>query len=148
MRGRAVGSPHRRKAQEAREFAEGGRVPTLSIDHCFLGSEEEAAAANPFLIIYDDCSGALFAVAVASKEYEDWLAEYLKAVTDELGYSGARIAVKVDNAPELLRLRAELTSRRSAPTVPITVPVKESKNNGAVEKAVRTWQGQFRIIKD
>ena len=39
-------------------------------------------------------------MAVASKEYGDWLAEYLKAVTDELGYSGARIAVKVDNAPD------------------------------------------------
>ena len=46
-------------------------MPALSIDHCFLGSEEEAAAANPFLIAYDGFSGAMFAVAVASKEYED-----------------------------------------------------------------------------
>ena len=99
-------------------------------------------------MVYDDYSGALFAVAVATKEYEDWLAEYLKAITVELGYGGARIAIKHDNAPELIRLRTELTSRRGAPTVPITVPVKESKNNGAVERAVRTWQGQFRTLKD
>ena len=58
VRGRAMASPHRKKSAEAREFAEGGRVPTLSLDHCFLGSEEEAAAGNPFLIVYDDYSGA------------------------------------------------------------------------------------------
>ena len=36
---------------------------------------------------------------MAGKEYEDWLAEYLKVVTEELGYIGASIAVKLDNAP-------------------------------------------------
>ena len=34
------------------------------------------------------------AVAVATKEYEDWIADYVKAFTDELGYGGTRIAVK------------------------------------------------------
>ena len=71
----------------------GGRVPTLSMDHCFLGSEEEAASANPFLIVYDDYSAAMFAIAVATKEYEDWLAEYVKAIIEELGYGGARVAI-------------------------------------------------------
>ena len=28
------------------------------------------------------------------------------------------------------------------------MPVKESKGKGAVERAVRTWQGQFRTLKD
>ena len=118
------------------------------MDHCFLGSAEESAAANPFLIIYDDHSGSLYAVAVASKQYEDCLADYLKAILDELGYAGTRVAIKCDNAPELVRLRAEVTARRQAPTIPIAVPVKESKGNGAVERAVRTWQGQFRTLKD
>ena len=85
MRGRAVASPHRRRSEAAREFAEGGRIPTISVDHCFLGSAEESAAANPFLIIYDDHSGSLYAVAVASKQYADRLADYLKAILDELG---------------------------------------------------------------
>ena len=87
-------SPHKKKSQEAKDFAQDGRVPTLSIDHGFLGSEEEAAAANPFLIAYDGCTGALFAVAVATKEHEDWLADYLKAALDELGYGGCRVAIK------------------------------------------------------
>ena len=85
MRGRAVASPHRRRSEASREFAEGGRIPTISVDHCFLGSAEETAAANPFLIVYDDYSGAIFAVAVASKQYDDWLADYIKVILDDLG---------------------------------------------------------------
>ena len=87
-------------------------------------------------------------MAVASKECEDSLADYLKAVLDELGYGGCRVAIKCDNARELLKLRDAVSARRSAPTVPITVPVKESRGNGAVERAVHTRQGQFRTLKD
>ena len=148
VRGRAIASPHRTRTDEKREFREDGRVPTISLDHCFLGSEEEAAAGNPFLIIYDDHSEALFAVAVPSKEYQDWFAEPLKSIIDELGYSGVRVALKSDNAKELVRLRTEIAARRSAPSVPLESPVAESKCNGAIEKAVRTWQGQFRTLKD
>ena len=105
-----MASPHRRRSEASREFAEGGRILTISVDQCFLGSVEEVAAANPILIAYDDYSGSFYAVAVASKEYEDWLADYLKVVLDEFGYAGTRVAVKCDNAPELVRLRSELTS--------------------------------------
>ena len=84
MRGRAVSSPHRRKTGERKEDAQEARVPTVSMDHCFLGSEEEAAAGNPFLVIYDDFPESMFAVAVPSKEYQDWLADYVKALMDEL----------------------------------------------------------------
>ena len=148
MRGRAIASPHRRQTERRKEFQDEGRVPTISLDHWFLGSEEEAASGNPFLIVFDDHSESLYAVAVATKEYEDWLAEYVKAIIDELGYSGVRIVIKHDNAKELVRLRSEVAARRTAPTVPIDTPVKESKCNGAVERAVRTWQGQFRTLKD
>ena len=44
-------------------------------------------------------------------------------------------------------LRRLVSAKRSQPTVPLDVPVRESKGNGAVEKAVRTWQGQFRTLK-
>ena len=98
-------------------------MPTISVDHCFLGSEEEEAAGNPFLIIFDDHSESLFAIALATKEYEDWLAEYVKAVIDELGYTGIRIVIKHDNAKELVKLRSEIAARRAAPTVPIDTPV-------------------------
>ena len=67
-----------------------------------------------------------------------WLADYAKALMDELGYGETRIAIKSHNAPELLKLRTEIAPRRRAPTVPITIPIKASKNNGAIERAIRT----------
>ena len=54
--------------------------------------------------------------------------------------------MEMDGAWELLRLRREVTAFRSAPTVPIDLMKKEMKNNGAVEKAVPTWEGQFRTL--
>ena len=55
--------------------------------------------------------------------------------------------MKTDRAREILQLRREVTALRSAPTVPNDVMKKESKSNGAVEKAVQTWEGQFRTLK-
>ena len=70
------------------------------------------------------------------------------AIINELGYGGTRIAIKNGQAPELQRLKREIAARREAPTVPLDVPVKESKGNGAVEKVLLTWQGQFRTLRD
>ena len=58
------------------------------------------------------------------------------------------MAVKCDNAPELVCFRLKVTSECRVPTIPIAVPMNESKGTGAVERAVRTWQGQFRTLKD
>ena len=55
--------------------------------------------------------------------------------------------MKTDRAREILQLRGEVTALRYAPTVPIDVMKKESKNNEAVEMALQTWEWQFRILK-
>ena len=44
-------------------------------------------------------------------------------------------------------LRRAVANSRTSPTVPMDVPVRESKANGAMEKAVRTWAGQFGSLK-
>ena len=75
------------------------------------------------------------------------MVDFVVNVLSELGYAGVKVAMKHDKAPELLDLRRQVSARRAAPTVPIDVPVRESKANGAVEKAVQTWQGQFRTLK-
>jgi hypothetical protein len=148
LAGRAVGSHHQARSDEDREFARSG-APTISMDHCFLGSEADEGSAheNPYLIIFDNASEAIYAVAVASKSVEEWIVEYVVRVIGELGYGGTRVAIKVDNAMELQDLRRQVSARRAAPTVPLNAPVRESKNNGAVENAVRRWQGQFRTVK-
>ena len=55
--------------------------------------------------------------------------------------------MKIGGAKDLQDLRRQVSSKRTAPTVPLDVPTRESKGNGAVERAVRTWEGQFRTLK-
>ena len=103
---------------------------------------------NPFLIMYDADSEAIYCLPVASKAVTEYVVYCVKSVIDELGYGDVRIALKSDAAAELQQLREQVRSLRRAPTTPIDVPVQESKMNGAVERAVRTWEGQFRTIRD
>ena len=44
-------------------------------------------------------------------------------------------------------LRRALANSRASPTDPMDVPVRESKANGGIEKAVHTWAGQLRSLK-
>ena len=147
--GRAVASPHRSRTEEDREFGR-GRIPTISLDHCFLGSkdsEDESAHRNPFLVCYDNETEGIFTVAVASKSTKPWIVEWLKNVLYEFGYGQMKVAIKCDGARELQELRRAVGNSRESPTVPIDVPVRESKANGGMERAVRTWAGQFRTLK-
>ena len=146
--GRASGSPHKSRSDSDREFGR-ERIPTISMDHCFLGSAEDEGKAHssPFLILFDSETEAIYAIAVSEKAVRPWVVDFVVNVLSELGYAGVMVAMKHDKAPELLDLRRQVSARRAAPTVPIDVPVRESKANGAVEKAVQTWQGQFRTLK-
>ena len=97
--GRAVASPHKTRTEEDREFGQ-GRIPTLSFDHCFLGSktDDESAHRNPFLVIYDNETEAIFAIAVPSKAVKPWIVEYVRNIIYELGYAEVKIAIKIDRA--------------------------------------------------
>ena len=44
-------------------------------------------------------------------------------------------------------LRRAIAATRDQPTVPLDVPGRESKGNGGMERAVRTWEGQYRTVK-
>ena len=81
VRGRGVASPHKRRSDEDKEFPQ-GRIPTISLDHCFLGSErsEDSAHSNPFLIIYDNETEGVFAISVTSKATKPWVVEYVKSI--------------------------------------------------------------------
>ena len=148
VRGRGVASPHKKRSDEDKEFPQ-GRVPTISMDHCFLGSEKSEGTAheNPFLVLYDNQTEGIFAISVPSKAIKPWIVEYVKGVVYELGYSEMKIALKSDGARELHELRRAVAGSRVHPTIPIDVPVKESKGNGGMERAVRTWSGQYRTLK-
>ena len=139
-------SPVRGRSEFGRE-----RMATIRLDHCFLGSADDAegrkAHESPFFIFVDSETEAIYALAVADKACKLWAFENVSNVLSELGYVGVNVALKSDAAPELRELKKLGAAKRSSPTVPLEVPVRESKANGAVGRAVRTWQGQFRTLK-
>ena len=78
-RGRVASRPHQRMSEEDPEFSK-GRVPTISLDHCFLGSEDAGphgaavpALDKPLLVMYDADSEAIYCLPVASKEVTDFV---------------------------------------------------------------------------
>ena len=146
VRGRAVSSPHKRRTTEEVEFSQ-NRVPTISVDHCFMSAASEASSEHPFLVLYDNNTGSIYAFATGTKAMKPWVIGYVHSIICELGYGGVRIAFKSDRAAELIQLRQEVARLRTAPTVPILSATKESKSNGDMERAVRTWQGQYRTLK-
>ena len=102
--------PHRKRSEEDREFSK-GRVPTISPDHCFLGSEDQGpdgeavpALETPFLIMYDADSDAIYSLPVSSKAVAEQVVYCVKKVI-ELGYREVRIAFKSDAALELKQIR-------------------------------------------
>ena len=73
------------------------------MDRCFLGtmSNDESAHENPFLVLSDNETEAMFAIAVVSKSTKEWIVEFVKQVVYELGYSELKVAIKCDGAEEL-----------------------------------------------
>ena len=94
--GRAAGSPHKARSDDDRDFGR-ERIPTISLDHCFLGSatdeEGKKAHESPFLILFDSDTEAIYALAVAEKACKPWVVEFVSNVLVELGYSGVKVAL-------------------------------------------------------
>ena len=100
-----------------------------------------------WLIVYDANSEALLALPIGTKEAKKWEMVCVKNFIDQLGYGGVRVGIKHDNAKEFMAIRRGVAQLRGAPTTLIKVPVRESRANVASERAVRTWECQYRTIK-
>ena len=85
---------------------------------------------------------------VASKAVINYVVYRGKSVIDELGYSDVRIAPESDALPELQHTWEQVRNLWTAPATAIDVPVQESKINGAVERAIKSWDGQLNTIRD
>ena len=72
-----------------------------------------------------------------------WTTEKL----EEIGYSGSKVVLKSDQEPSMLSLKKAVAIARQGETCPIESPVRESKSNGAMERTIRTWQGQLRTLR-
>ena len=142
VRGKGVSTPHRQGCREERMGI------TISLDYCFMnGEDEDEPDAPKILIMYDDHRECLWAIPVEQKGAVEWVVKFIVEKLDNIGYRGVPITIKSDQEPAILALKNAIAARRSGTTTPIDSPVRESQSNGAVEQAVRRWQGQMRTLK-
>ena len=138
--GKGVSSPHRH-GDEAEKIG-----ITVSLDYCFMG--DEAVEGMPaILILWDDGHRALWSLPVESKGATNQAVTWIVKKLEEAGYSGIGLTLKSHQEPLVMALKKAVALRRQAQTTPMESPVRESQSNGAIERAVRTWEGQFRTIR-
>ena len=73
--------------------------------------------------------------------------DWLNAKLEFAGYSGMRITVKSDQEPSIVSLKKALAVKRGAETCLLESPLRVSKANGKVERAIRRWRDQFRTLR-
>ena len=140
--GHGISNQHRSKAD-----GEDAIGVTISMDYCFLNGDEREKGILPVLILWDDNLKAIWALPVERKGVEEVVVDWTRKKLEEAGYGGTRITLKSDQEPAMLALKAATAGSRKAETAMIDSPVRESKSNGAVERAVRTWRAQFITLK-
>ena len=120
MRGRGPWRLQRTRSEEDLEFSK-GRLPTISLNHCFFGPEDqgpdgEAAPVleDPFRIMYDADLEAIYCLPIESKAVTHYVVYCVKSIIDELGYSEVRIAFESGAAPELKQIREQVQDFRTA----------------------------------
>jgi hypothetical protein len=153
MRGKSKASGHR-SSTHTRE------KPIISLDYAFLGvskgvsredrlkleTEAVAAGHTPTLVMFDSESRGIYAYATARKGYNELLCRQVVNDLDNLGYKD--IVLKSDQEPALINLLETIKAAWNGNSVLENSPVRESEANGAVERAIQTWEGQVRTMKD
>ena len=142
VEGKGVSRPHH--AGDASEEPIG---VTVSIDYCFMVPEESEEGMDAILIGYDNCKRGLWAMSVESKGPTESLVEWLSGKIENSGYNGMAITLKSDQGADIMLLKKAVSVKRQAETTMVESPVRVSKANGQIERAIRTWQSQFRTLR-
>ena len=120
---------------------------TISMDHCFAIPAEREADVPPTLIVCDDDKQAVWAYSCPNKTVSDGLMAWLMQNISDAGYAGIAVTLKSDGDEGMVAIKKACAIRRKVETPIIDSPVRESKSNGAVERKVAKWKGQFRTLK-
>ena len=142
--GKSTGLHHRRGDPSEEKLG-----VTVSIDYAFRQGDEREEGLIPILVAYDNVKCSIWALEVEEKGISNssvavsWLIEKL----DASGYHGVDIALKSDNEPSILALKDAVALARGCGTPLIESPVRESKGNAHVERAIRSWRDQFRTLR-
>jgi hypothetical protein len=109
--------------------------------------QEDEAGLSPVVVGHDRTSESLWAMVVEAKGVNDSSVKWTKERIDESGYLGTRIVFKSDQEESIKALKRAVAIKRQADTTMIESPVRDSKSNGSVERAVRTWAAQVRTLR-
>ena len=138
--GRGISHQHRASGHER-----AGRE--LSLDYAFMTAEDVGEDMCQVLVGYDNDSHGIWALAVDAKGATKPSSQWVKGKVDEAGYSGTPISLRSDHEGSAMALKRAVAIYRQAETVMLESPFLDSKANGAVERAVRSWAGQLRTIR-
>ena len=117
------------------------------MDYCFATAEEKDDNMGATLVMYDHKMKSLWAIQVEHKGAVDYVVKWCLNKFEESGYLGSRITLKSDQEPSMVALKDAIAAARVGDTAFIESPVRESKSNGAAERAIRTWEGMMRTWK-
>ena len=114
----------------------------------FKYDDEREEAISPVLVAIDKGKGAIWALEVDSKGVDSgagaaWLAERL----DFAGYRGLQVTIMSDREPQMLALKNAIAAKRTAEIAFVESPVRQSKCNGLVERAIRNWRDQYQTLR-
>ena len=141
LAGKGISNQHRR-GDNAESIG-----TTVSMDYLFMVPEEEDENMDAVLILYDTNRKSIWTMSVDKKGPTPSTVKWVVDKLEEIGYSGMEVTLKSDQEPAILDLKRDIAIKRQTETVMVESPVRESKANGSVERAVRTWQGQFRTLR-
>ena len=142
--GKGVSSPHKYTGDEDKVGI------TISLDYCFVG-DETSEVIPPMLVVWDDGHRALWVLPVRGhtkgKGPVEYVVNWILKKLEEAGYSGVKLTLKSDQENSIVALKRAVAVRRQVVTALIESPVRESQSNGTIERAIRTWECQFRTLK-
>jgi hypothetical protein len=155
VRGKSKSSGHFSAGTDAQRSK-----PIVSLDYAFLGIrkgknkeevaqfEEEATRAGhtPQLVMFDSESKSTYAYVARQKGADEHLCKRVVEDLDNLGYK--EILLKGDQEPALRTLIEMVKASWNGDAALENSPVGESESNGAVERAIQSWEGQVRTMKD
>ena len=111
---------------------------TISIDYCFMVPEEAEEGMDAILVGYDDKKKGLWAMSVESKGPTESSIEWLSSKIENSGYNGVGVTLKSDQGADIMQLKKAVSVKRHAETTMVESPVRVSKANGQIERAIRT----------
>ena len=127
--------------------------PVISVDYGFFGTQDDPLSKDigssklPILVVKDRRSKRIWSHPVPEKGADNPYAyQCLVRDLEETGYK--RVCLKEDQEPAIKAVAKAAATAWCGEVVPENSPMRESKSNGEVERAVQEVQGLARTLKE